>query len=761
MKNLFLSVLGVSASASILIVALLLFGPLMNRRYGAKWRYRIWVILALWLAFPFSAVQMAADALAQRPHSTQEAESGIQAPAEQNALPGRIVLRIPEQMTAPITVQKDSGKMPVTLFDVAAAAWMAGSVLFFLMHLASYVHYKKKLLKNSTDIQAAVQSQLEGLKTQMRIRRTVPVRRSIKAASPMVIGFLHPVLILPDEAYCEKDLYFILKHELVHFKRMDVWAKLLFTAANAVHWFHPLVYLMTKEAAVDMELSCDEKVVEGAGSEIRKAYTETLFSTLHKQCTKKSVLSTQFYGGIKIMKRRFQNILWKTKKKNGRLLFLGILLLAACIGSAVGCSVSDTKPESESKSTTEPGTVSGEEDGGQDVFAQMAGVWRMDTDQMEDTSAWGTGISYGTQMAISETGEFSYYIGISAGGTGQCKQEGGEITVKIKPYEEHSTEEEILVLEYSIQDGEEQILMDWHDTDVYWKRSPENTTPENTTPENTAADVPDDGADSGAAASDGISSGQDTGSQPMITVTKEGIPEQKPAYVAVGNGFSFYLPQGEWEQEDAEKWTSVRNEKVSIWFSSYHGQSISELEQLLLDGGYTKDGERYQMQEGEIITWAQPKAFSNTGKNLLWCVFYCCPSDAEEGFGSELAAIADTFAVTESAGSTLLGTDDQQKIKQVVTDFADCYFKGDAQGIRAYLADTFAGSVDTASGSGTVTDFTVKGFSTTDTPVNEDSVYAVSLEYKESSTADSFMYITFGFVKQGGEWKIQWYGQEA
>lgn len=104
---------------------------------------------------------------------------------------------------------------------------------------------------------------------------------------------------MPDEEYSAEELHFILKHELVHLKRGDVCLKLLLTTANAIHWFNPLIWLMRKEATVDMELSCDERVTQGADYAQRKACTETLLSTLHKQCTKRTVLSTQFYGGKK------------------------------------------------------------------------------------------------------------------------------------------------------------------------------------------------------------------------------------------------------------------------------------------------------------------------------------------------------------------------------------------------------------------------------------------------------------------------------
>ncbi len=70
-----------------------------------------------------------------------------------------------------------------------------------------------------------------------------------------------------------------------------------------------------------------------------------------------------------------------------------------------------------------------------------------------DPMLWGTGRSFGDGMEISETGGFSYYIGIGVGGTGQCEERGGTVIVEIDPYEEHSPEKEILTLAYENDGG--------------------------------------------------------------------------------------------------------------------------------------------------------------------------------------------------------------------------------------------------------------------------------------------------------------------
>ena len=161
----------------------------------------------------------------------------------------------------------------------------------------------------------------------------------------MAVGFLHPLLILPDETYSSRELYYILKHELVHLKRRDAYFKLLLVIVNALHWLNPIVRIMCRNAVIDLELSCDEAVVKDTDLAGRKEYTQALLSAIHKQCLKKSSLSTQFYGGKQIMKKRFENILIKTKKKSGISVFICFAVFTTLLGSLTGCSMMDAFSE--------------------------------------------------------------------------------------------------------------------------------------------------------------------------------------------------------------------------------------------------------------------------------------------------------------------------------------------------------------------------------------------------------------------------------
>lgn len=351
----FLSILEISLSTSLIALALILLAPLLNRRYAAKWNYLIWIFLGLRLLIPFHGAPPA-NIMAQftSPVTAQDENVPTSTPSGEAMTEQRIIIEIPPQLMTPIVTPSEKGNTGITLLNAIAAVWFAGAVSFVSLHFFSYLHYKRQLLKRGTAIKNTPSSQLLlCLSEELNIKQTVTLIEYPEADSPMMMGFLKPVLVLPNQCCNAEELYFILKHELVHLKRHDIYAKLLFMLANAVHWFNPLIWLMQKEAVIDMELSCDERVVQGAEYTVRRAYTETLFSTLKRKHAKKTVLSTQFYGGKQIMKKRFKNILENAKKKNGVLFLIGAIALTISCGTLIGCSVgSSSSPEEEMNQET-------------------------------------------------------------------------------------------------------------------------------------------------------------------------------------------------------------------------------------------------------------------------------------------------------------------------------------------------------------------------------------------------------------------------
>jgi hypothetical protein len=164
-----------------------------------------------------------------------------------------------------------------------------------------------------------------------------------KAQRPMMTGFFKPLLLLPDLDYSDADLKVILKHELIHYRSRDIWYKLLMVCANAVHWFNPLVYLMTTASNRDIEMACDSELIKDSDSVFRKQYSETILSAIHNGNQRQMAFSTYFYGGKKIMKERFANIFDMNKKRNGIFTLCAIILVIGIAGASVAYGVNDSK----------------------------------------------------------------------------------------------------------------------------------------------------------------------------------------------------------------------------------------------------------------------------------------------------------------------------------------------------------------------------------------------------------------------------------
>lgn len=94
-------------------------------------------------------------------------------------------------------------------------------------------------------------------------------------SSPFVMGIFRPCIYLPSGLTAEQR-EMVLLHEQCHIRRKDHLVKYLSFGLLALYWFHPLVWAAWFGMCRDMEMSCDEKVLELLGGKRRKAYTRTL-----------------------------------------------------------------------------------------------------------------------------------------------------------------------------------------------------------------------------------------------------------------------------------------------------------------------------------------------------------------------------------------------------------------------------------------------------------------------------------------------------
>lgn len=343
METFLLNLLKTSLLGSLAILAMLVLKPLWRERYRAKTRCWLWLALAAFLLLPvdFSVKNAPVQAAPPKDYtlfvgtdktaiqSTDNlfgdmAEKSGQSPA---AVRDTIIQR-------PVTnpEQKTTRYIPVT--TILFYGYLAGAAAFLLYQGISYALFRRTVRRWKRDVSRADYAAMLS-DTARDLGVSAPEMIVCEAIStPAVTGLLCPRLLLPHERYDVQELRYILRHELCHLKRRDMLLKLVLLAANAMHWFNPVVYLMLRQADEDIELACDSAATDGLELPERAAYSRTLLAAV--QSSVRALPATTCFGGtVERLKRRITNILGAQKKRG-----LGVVALVLALTLTAGCATS-------------------------------------------------------------------------------------------------------------------------------------------------------------------------------------------------------------------------------------------------------------------------------------------------------------------------------------------------------------------------------------------------------------------------------------
>lgn len=334
MRELFLKIMNMGLSASVVILAVLAL-RLPLRRTPKKWSYLLWTVVGFRLCCPVSlpAVFSIFRALPVRPAVAPVGQGSaiprVLAPATTiRYLPQNIGLMARPQVNVGVPAVNEAINSSLPAATPAGSVnpmqvWLLAAAVIWCLGMAALV---------------AV-SLLRYFKTRRLVLDAVRVEEGVYETdandSPFILGFLRPVIYLPLGLEGERRRY-VLEHERYHLKRKDHLARLFAFLLLAVHWFNPLVWLAYHLMGKDMEMSCDEKVL-GMEEDGQRAYSNTLLSF---------AVAGQFPGllafGEASVKSRIKNVLnWQRPKT-----WVSLLAALAVLVTMAACAVNPTTESS-------------------------------------------------------------------------------------------------------------------------------------------------------------------------------------------------------------------------------------------------------------------------------------------------------------------------------------------------------------------------------------------------------------------------------
>lgn len=340
--------IGLTVSLAALVP--LILRRLMKKRYPARMVCVVWAILALRLLIPVQLTlpQAPVQVMPRTSYVVQSDQTAFrQAGLPVTQTPARWVTGTQAQTLS----AADTGTVKtVDITDILLTLWLAGVIACVLWQGIGYYRLIRSLKGTSRSVERAdLHTILQEQCADLVIDREIPLRVSAAADCPMLAGFIHPTLYLPDERISRTDAAFIFRHELTHYKHGDLWLKLLLLAARCLHWFNPLVHLIARFAQEDIEAACDDAVVRGHDGAYRRAYGETILRSAIAQAQKRKALVSCFGDDKKTLMRRFEGLFDKSVKKRGVALVVMIALLVGSLSCTIAVGDRSTPQTTEER----------------------------------------------------------------------------------------------------------------------------------------------------------------------------------------------------------------------------------------------------------------------------------------------------------------------------------------------------------------------------------------------------------------------------
>ena len=302
MSNIFLRLLNMSLTASVMALAVMLIRLLLRK--APKWIFCVmWGLVALRLVLPFSIESVLSLMPSAEPIPAEILETDV--PKIDSGIPPLDELVNPALQEAYAPSIGTAAASLENLTKIIALIWLIGAVAMIGYALISSALLRRKL-KDATPYQPGI-------------------KQSDFAPSPFVLGILRPVIYLPYRAD-EADLPYIIAHERAHIARRDhLWKPLGFLLL-AVYWFNPVMWLSYILLCRDIEAACDEKVIRDLDGDALRAYSGAL---LNARVSRRRIAACPLAFGEVGVKERIKNVM--SYKKPAFWLILAALIAAVTV----------------------------------------------------------------------------------------------------------------------------------------------------------------------------------------------------------------------------------------------------------------------------------------------------------------------------------------------------------------------------------------------------------------------------------------------
>jgi len=199
-----------------------------------------------------------------------------------------------------------TGRLPLALVAVwlVVCGWMLWRIL------RSY-YFLFRLRRELCPLPYFQRQRVQRMVTIFGFKRRVRIRTSTLVSMPMTVGGMRPLIVLPEgliASLSQPEFESVVAHELAHIKRWDYLTNLLQHFIESYLFFHPAVWIIGKQLAIERELACDDWAVRMTGEPRRYASCLTKLAELLAD-SKPLAVATGIIFGKHVVSRRIEMLL--------------------------------------------------------------------------------------------------------------------------------------------------------------------------------------------------------------------------------------------------------------------------------------------------------------------------------------------------------------------------------------------------------------------------------------------------------------------
>lgn len=355
--------LSLSISGTVLIVGIFLLCRMFGKKLSKRWQYYIWLAAVARLLIPWPGeINLVGQALSRAEQYAEQRtasdEAGLpesvsieaasrakQTDAAQSGPPAASAADPPKEANAlHLLLQKKTWF--TRLAEYAGLLWLTVTVILLLRKIIGYQRFLRDLRAGSTPAAPELLEPLGQMVDELRIREPVELLIHPLAPSPLLVGCLHPAVVLPAAELTGEEFRYTVLHELTHHRRRDLLYKWLIQLTVCLHWFNPFVWLLGRETDRACELSCDEAVIRKLTEEEKRAYGDILLRAAERGGALKSgIPAVTLHESARLLKGRLEAIAMIQKKTTwAKVLTLALTVTVAGTAAALGAYA---KPQEE------------------------------------------------------------------------------------------------------------------------------------------------------------------------------------------------------------------------------------------------------------------------------------------------------------------------------------------------------------------------------------------------------------------------------